>query len=180
MTPGHARADEDFRVECSTEQRDGGFVVSIRLRDLPEDRIEESLSGGHAAEIRYRIRLMRPRGGLLSLPGDELEEEHVEVYTGMWNPVMERFGLRSAGGTRYFTDYERFFEAFTGVQLPVSATDLPGANDDNSDSGAGDGRYVLVRATVIPKVPVPPFTLLAPFMPGLKKTSPWFRIGSGQ
>ena len=83
----------------------------------------------------------------------------------MWNPVLEGYTLEGDGERRFFSDYLAFIEAFSSCILPASLY-----------AELDDSRYMNVKVTLIPEVPVPPFTLLAPFLPNLRVSSPWRRV----
>lgn len=154
-----------LEIFSNTIDHGPGPEIEIRTLNIPRGRIESSLKSGHSAEIRYHIRVFRPRTGPLSIIGDALEAEHTTVFTGMWNPVLEAYTLVGNGERRFFTDYTSFVEAFSTISLPSSL--YPELRDS---------RYAHAKVTLIPEVPVPPFTLLAPFLPNLRVSSPWRRV----
>jgi len=160
-----AVSDHKLEIFSNTKKIDEGTVIELRTINLPRARLETALKMGHSAEIRYHIRVFSPREGLFSLIGDALELERTTVYTGMWNPVLEGYTLEENGERRFFSEYRTFIAAFSSVSLPPYIY-----------AELSEGRYIHAKATLIPEVPVPPFTLLSPFLPNLRVSSPWRRV----
>ncbi|MFO7849079.1 MAG: hypothetical protein R6V67_03880, partial [Spirochaetia bacterium] len=90
------------------------------------------------------------------------------IYRGMWNPVIKVYSVTFEENRTFFEDFSSFLQFFTATALSLSLL-----REDMQDF---DNNYLLPRVTVIPRVPEPPFTLLAPFLPDLSLSSPWEEV----
>ncbi|MFP4178871.1 MAG: hypothetical protein ACLFSA_02340 [Spirochaetaceae bacterium] len=168
LLPAPLSASEDLGISCNAQYADTQITAEIQAQKIPSERLREALTAGHAAEIRFDMRLFHKRRGISSILGDSLIRERTETYRGMWNPVIRGYSLALEEDKIFFEEFSAFLRSFS-----ASTLSLPLLQEEIRDS---EDAYILVRVTVIPRVPEPPFTLLAPFLPGLSLSSPWKEV----
>ncbi len=163
LYPLHADGALDLRSQIAIEGK--RLLIELEATGLPAEELKEALERGHTAEIRFDLRVYAKRSGILSILGDAMEEEYTRSYTGMWNPIFEVYSLIAEGERRIYPDFTAFLRDFASVRFS------PDIHEPLSNE-----HHLRVRARLTPEVPVPPFNLLAPFLPNLRITTPWHRL----
>lgn len=178
--PAAACPADDLDIVCSVSAGKENLLVSLEAQELPAMVLKDSLNDGHGARLRYQVRLSRPRRGIMSFLGEAIIDEwNIEQYA-TWNPVAGQYRLGVDGETAYYQDFSSFFPAFAGARLSIPWETVRRAESMDADGKSGpqreEGAYLQARLFLIPKVPVPPFTLLTAFIPQLRLSSPWIRV----
>lgn len=195
---------DELSLTCTPGYRSRDISIRVHDDTIPEKRLREALEKGHSAEIHYRVRLLERRKGAFSLLGDSLIEEWNRVYSGMWNPVINRYsftrtddisqkgerlqngevspgggavraGKASQSGEPPGTGDSLSFDTYSSFIDAFTMTNLKLSLPDAA-SRPQEGRYLRAKVILIPEVPVPPFNLLAPFLGSLRISSPWKEV----
>jgi hypothetical protein len=127
------------------------------------DPLFASLARGEIAEITYDFRLFHESRGILSLGGDKMLAESSVVYRIRYDELNTGYILNSG-------DEELFFYSFEELREKIRRARISFARPASVEA---ENLYTRIRATIIPRKLVAPFTLLEPFLGSRRIREEW-------
>ncbi|MDY7029491.1 MAG: hypothetical protein SVR04_14465 [Spirochaetota bacterium] len=127
------------------------------------DPLFASLARGEIAEITYDFRLFHESRGILSLVGDKMLAESSVVYRIRYDELNTGYILNSG-------DEELFFYSFEELREKIRRARISFARPVSVET---ENLYTRIRATIIPRKLVAPFTLLEPFLGSRRIREEW-------
>ncbi|MBT3275085.1 MAG: hypothetical protein HN368_18165 [Spirochaetales bacterium] len=140
---------------------------SYSIENYREERIIESLTDGHKAEVRYEIRVFRNVSGIRKLFGDTLIHQEQTVYVARWDALDENYIIQiDSIDEIIFNEQTDFFKALFSLTEYQLIIDYDLEDDD----------YVVCRSRIQPIMLIPPLTLMTIFRSDLRETSSWSQV----
>ncbi len=128
--------------------------IDYRMPAEVFDPLFSSLARGEIAEITYDFRLFNKSRGILSLLGDKMLADRSIVYRIRYDELNSGYILSSGDDELFFPGFEELREKIRCAQITLT----------RPDSSETDNLYIRLRAAIIPRKLVAPFTILEPFL----------------